>query len=40
VLPKRKTLIADEWIEMIFTRGIYGVLPFNSQLDYAALGLL
>ena len=40
LLPKRKSLIADEWIELIFTRGIYGVIPFGSTLDYAALGSL
>jgi polysaccharide export outer membrane protein len=30
VVPKMKILVADEFIDMIFTRGIYGVFPFNG----------
>jgi polysaccharide export outer membrane protein len=31
VVPKHPVLIADDWIELIFTRGIYGVVPFQGM---------
>jgi polysaccharide export outer membrane protein len=30
VVPKMKVLVLDEYIELIFTRGIYGVVPFQG----------
>lgn len=30
IVPKMKILELDEWIELIFTRGIYGVVPFQG----------
>lgn len=30
VVPKQPILWADEFIELVFTRGIYGVAPFNG----------
>ncbi|MCC9627939.1 polysaccharide biosynthesis/export family protein [Blastopirellula sp. JC732] len=30
VVPKQPILWADEFIELVFTRGIYGVVPFNG----------
>ncbi len=30
VVPKMKILVADDFIELIFTRGIYGVVPFQG----------
>ncbi|MEX2186697.1 MAG: polysaccharide biosynthesis/export family protein [Pirellulales bacterium] len=30
VVPKQKILEVDEWIELIFTRGIYGVVPLQG----------
>jgi polysaccharide export outer membrane protein len=38
VVPKQKILEADEWIELIFTRGIYGVIPLQSvSINFAKL---
>jgi polysaccharide export outer membrane protein len=38
VVPKHAVIIADEWIEMIFTRGIYGVVPFQGiTLNFSKL---
>jgi polysaccharide export outer membrane protein len=31
VIPKQKILVADDWIELIFTRGVYGVVPFQGM---------
>jgi polysaccharide export outer membrane protein len=30
VVPKTKILVFDEFVELIFTRGIYGVLPLQG----------
>jgi polysaccharide export outer membrane protein len=30
VVPKMKLLVTDDFIELIFTRGIYGVVPFQG----------
>ena len=30
VVPKMKILVLDEFIDLIFTRGIYGVVPFSG----------
>lgn len=38
VVPKQKILEADEWIELIFTRGIYGVVPLQGvSINFAKL---
>ncbi len=29
LVPKSKILIRDEWIQLFFTRGLYGIVPFN-----------
>lgn len=34
VVPKSPILVIDEFIELVFTRGIYGVLPFNTNYQF------
>jgi polysaccharide export outer membrane protein len=36
IVPKSKLLRADNFIELIFTRGLYGVIPFQSSVGYSA----
>ncbi len=31
LIPKQKILVTNEWIELIFTRGVYGVVPFQGM---------
>ena len=41
VVPKMKILVLDEFIDLIFTRGIYGVVPFSGvSLNMAKLSSL
>jgi polysaccharide export outer membrane protein len=40
LIPKLSTQIADEWIDMIFTRGLYGVVPFQYTINMAKLSSL
>ncbi len=40
VVPKSPILVADEFIELVFTRGIYGVFPLNLQANFAKLSTL
>jgi polysaccharide export outer membrane protein len=44
VVPKSPILVADDFIELVFTRGIYGIVPFNMSLSYfkdlSTLGLV
>jgi polysaccharide export outer membrane protein len=35
ILPKSKILLTNDFIELVFTRGIYGVLPFSSSVSWA-----
>ncbi|MEX0585452.1 MAG: hypothetical protein WD176_02325 [Pirellulales bacterium] len=38
VVVKQPILQADEWIELVFTRGIYGVVPFQGMsVNFAKL---
>ncbi len=37
VVPKRSILVADDFIELVFTRGIYGVVPLNVSVNLARL---
>jgi len=30
LVPKTPILLADDFIELVFTRGIYGVIPFQG----------
>lgn len=34
VVPKSPILVLDEFIELVFTRGIYGVIPFSTNLSF------
>jgi polysaccharide export outer membrane protein len=40
ILPKSPIRIADDFIELVFTRGIYGVFPLNTSINFAKLGSL
>lgn len=40
VVPKNPILVADEFIDMVFTRGIYGVFPMNATLNFVKAGSL
>ncbi len=34
IVPKSKLLRTDNFIDLIFTRGFYGVIPFNGGVSY------
>ncbi len=36
IVPKSRLLRATNFIELVFTRGIYGVIPFNGNVSYTA----
>ncbi len=41
VVPKLPIQELDEWIELVFTRGIYGVVPFQGvSVNFAGAGVL
>jgi len=40
IVPKRRILIADDWIDMVFTRGIYGVFPMYTTLNFTKVSTL
>ena len=40
VVPKSPILVADDIINLVFTRGIYGVLPFSMTVSYTNLSSL
>jgi polysaccharide biosynthesis/export protein len=40
IVPKGKMLQADDFIELVFTRGIYGVFPLSAQLNFSKLSSL
>jgi polysaccharide export outer membrane protein len=40
VVPKSSILLADDFIELVFTRGIYGVIPFSASYNYSRASLL
>ncbi|MDA7980061.1 MAG: polysaccharide biosynthesis/export family protein [Pirellulales bacterium] len=41
IIPKMKILVADDFIELIFTRGIYGVFPFQGvSMNFSKLSTL
>jgi polysaccharide biosynthesis/export protein len=37
ILPKTKIQLTDNWIEMIFTKGLYGIFPFSGSISYTAI---
>jgi polysaccharide export outer membrane protein len=45
IVPKLSIQVCDDWIELIFTKGIYGIIPFNGITisffrDLTSLGLI
>jgi len=40
MVPKSPILIADDFIELVFTRGIYGVFPLDASINFAKLSSL
>lgn len=40
VVPKSSILLADDFIELVFTRGIYGVVPFSTNISYSQTTLI
>ena len=40
LVPKSRIRCADDFIELAFTRGIYGVLPLSATLNFAKLSTL
>jgi polysaccharide biosynthesis/export protein len=34
IVPKSSILVADDFINLVFTRGIYGVFPLTSQISF------
>ena len=40
LVPKSPILQADDFIELVFTRGIYGVFPMNATLNFSKLSSL
>ena len=40
IVPKSKILITDDFINLVFTRGIYGVMPVTTVLQFQKLSTL
>ena len=40
IVPKSAILVADDFIDLVFTRGIYGVFPMSTQLTFAKISTL
>lgn len=40
ILPKSAILATDDFIELVFTRGLYGVLPTSASLNFSKLSTL
>jgi polysaccharide biosynthesis/export protein len=40
IVPKGRILQADDFIELVFTRGIYGVFPLNATLNFSKASTL
>ena len=40
IVPKSPILAADDFIELVFTRGIYGVFPLDATLNFSKLSTL
>ena len=40
IVPKSPILVADDFINLVFTRGIYGVAPFNVGTTFSFLNQL
>jgi polysaccharide biosynthesis/export protein len=40
IVPKSPILVTDDFIELVFTRGIYGVFPMSAQVNFTKLSSL
>jgi len=40
IVPKSRIEVAGDFIEQVFTRGIYGVIPFGASINFAKLSSL
>lgn len=40
IVPKSPILVADDFIELVFTRGIYGVFPLSAAINFSKLSSL
>ena len=40
IVPKSAILVADDFINLVFTRGIYGVFPMTAQINFAKISTL
>ena len=40
IVPKGKILQADDFINLVFTRGIYGVFPLTAAINFSKVGTL
>ncbi len=40
IVPKSPILAADDFIDLVFTRGIYGVFPLQANINFAKLSSL
>jgi len=40
IVPKGRILEADDFINLVFTRGLYGVFPFYSTVTFAKLATI
>ena len=40
IVPKSAILVADDFINLVFTRGIYGVFPLSSYISFGTLSKL
>ena len=38
IVPKSAILVADDFINLVFTRGIYGVFPVTGYYNIGTLG--
>ena len=35
VVPKSPILVADDFINLVFTRGLYGIAPYNVSTSFS-----
>jgi polysaccharide export outer membrane protein len=40
IVPKSPILRADDFIELVFTRGLYGVVPLQSTVTFSKLSTI
>ena len=40
IVPKSQILVADDMINLLFTRGLYGVFPMNTTLNFTKISSL